>query len=251
MEIIDLNWPILLKLFLSHVITDFIFQPDAWVNDKKRNIWKSSKLYMHGCLAGLLAYTFVGSWEILWLPIIVGTAHIVIDGYKSKFEENLTIFLVDQVSHIIILTLCWMVIVQYNFQDILKLLSLIISNDKFLIYIFAYSLILWPSGKLMRKILSSINIKFEENIDTGYKNVGLWIGMIERILILTFILQNNYQIIGFLFAAKSIFRHRYNGLKNPQITIEYILLGTMLSFLIAIIIGLFSNAILSSLEIKM
>lgn len=250
MEIIDLNWPILLKLFLSHIITDFIFQPDAWVNDKKTNIWKSAKLYIHGCLAGILAYMFAGSWEILWLPLIVGVTHIVIDGYKSKFEENLTIFLVDQVSHIIILILCWMVIIQYNLQDILKLLRPIISSDKFLIYIFAYSLILWPSGKLMKRILSSINIKFEENIDTGYKNVGLWIGMIERILILTFVLQNNYQIIGFLFAAKSIFRHRYNGLKNSQITIEYILLGTMLSFLIAIIIGLFSNTILSSLEIK-
>lgn len=247
MEIIDLNWPILIKLFLSHIITDFVFQPDAWVDDKKTNIWKSVKLYIHGCLAGILAYMFVGSWEILWLPIIVGATHIVIDGYKSKFEENLTIFLVDQVSHIIILILCWIVIIQYNLQDVLELLRLIISSDKFLIYLFAYSLILWPSSKLMKRILSSINIKFEENIDTGYKNVGLWIGMIERILILTFILQNNYQIIGFLIAAKSIFRHRYNGIKNSQVTIEYILLGTMLSFLIAIIVGLLSNTILSSL----
>jgi len=248
MEIIELNWPILLKLFLSHIITDFIFQPDAWVNDKKRNIWKSSKLYIHGCLAGLLAYTFVGAWEILWLPIIVGATHIVIDGYKSKFEDNLTIFLVDQVSHIIILTICWMVIVQYNLQDILKLLKVIMPSDKILIYIFAYSLILWPSSKLMKRILSSMNINFGENIDTGHKNVGLWIGMIERTLILTFILQNNYQIIGFLIAAKSIFRHRYDGLEKSQVTIEYILLGTMLSFLIAIIVGLLSNTILSYLE---
>lgn len=247
MEIIDLNWPILIKLFLSHIITDFVFQPDAWVDDKKTNIWKSVKLYIHGCLAGILAYMFVGSWEILWLPIIVGATHIVIDGYKSKFEENLTIFLVDQVSHIIILILCWIVIIQYNLQYVLELLRLIISSDKFLIYLFAYSLILWPSSKLMKRILSSINVKFEENVDTGHKNVGLWIGMIERILILTFILQNNYQIIGFLIAAKSIFRHRYNGIKNSQVTIEYILLGTMLSFLIAIIVGLLSNTILSSL----
>ena len=247
MEIIDLNWSILIKLFLSHIITDFVFQPDAWVDDKKTNIWKSVKLYIHGCLAGILAYMFVGSWEILWLPIIVGATHIVIDGYKSKFEENLTIFLVDQVSHIIILILCWIVIIQYNLQDALELSRLIILSDKFLVYLFAYSLILWPSSKLMKRILSSINIKFGENVDTGHKNVGLWIGMIERILILTFILQNNYQIIGFLIAAKSIFRHRYNGIKNSQVTIEYILLGTMLSFLIAIIVGLLSNTILSSL----
>lgn len=247
MEIIDLNWPILIKLFLSHIITDFVFQPDAWVDDKKTNIWKSVKLYIHGCLAGILAYMFVGSWEILWLPIIAGATHIVIDGYKSKFEENLTIFLVDQVSHIIILILCWIVITEYNLQDVLKLLRLIISSDKYLIYLFAYSLILWPSSKLIKRILSSINIKFGEDVDTGHKNVGLWIGMIERILILTFILQNNYQIIGFLIAAKSIFRHIYNGIKNSQVTIEYILLGTMLSFLIAIIVGLLSNTILSSL----
>ena len=133
-------------------------------------------------------------------------------------------------------------------QVLKKLLKVIMPIDKILIYIFAYSLILWPSSKLMKRILSSMNINFGENIDTGHKNVGLWIGMIERTLILTFILQNNYQIIGFLIEAKSIFRHRYDGLEKSQVTIEYILLGTMLSFLIAIIVGLLSNTILSYLE---
>ncbi|GAH37664.1 unnamed protein product, partial [marine sediment metagenome] len=76
------------------------------------------------------------------------------------------------------------------------------------------------------------------------ENAGLWIGRIERILILTFILCQRYEIIGFLIAAKSIFRLNPSSNNFSQKYIEYILLGTMMSFLVAIITGLLTNYIL-------
>ncbi|MFO7902720.1 MAG: hypothetical protein R6U98_08675, partial [Pirellulaceae bacterium] len=40
----------------------------------------------------------------------------------------------------------------------------------------------------------------------GLFRAGLWIGRLERVLILTFFLLQRFEAIGFLIAAKSIFR---------------------------------------------
>ena len=61
---------------------------------------------------------------------------------------------------------------------------------------------------------------------------------------LTFILLQRYEMIGFLISAKSIFRLNPSNNNFSRKNIEYILLGTMMSFLVAIIIGLFTNYVL-------
>lgn len=69
-------------------------------------------------------------------------------------------------------------------------------------------------------------------------NAGKWIGYFERILILTFILTGTTEGIGFLLAAKSIFRFGELSKAQEIKTTEYVLIGTLASFTIAIIIGL-------------
>src|SRR5699024_1678830 len=57
-----------------------------------------------------------------------------------------------------------------------------------------------------------------------------YIGMLERVFIFVFIITGNWEGIGFLLAAKSIFR--FGDLKDSKdrnLT-EYILIGTLLSF---------------------
>ncbi len=71
----------------------------------------------------------------------------------------------------------------------------------------------------------------------GLPNAGKWIGYLERILILIFIFTNNIEGVGFLLAAKSIFRFgELNKSRDIKVT-EYVLIGTFLSFTIAIITG--------------
>ena len=67
---------------------------------------------------------------------------------------------------------------------------------------------------------------------------GQWIGYIERILILTFVLVGSFEGVGFLLAAKSVFRFgELNKAKEIQTT-EYVLIGTFASFTIAILTGI-------------
>ena len=72
----------------------------------------------------------------------------------------------------------------------------------------------------------------------GLPDAGKWIGYIERILIVTFIATHNFSAVGFLITAKSVFR--FSDIKSSadfRLT-EYVLLGTLFSFAIAILGGL-------------
>ena len=65
--------------------------------------------------------------------------------------------------------------------------------------------------------------------------VGKYIGILERILILTLTVTGNISAIGVVFAAKSI--ARFNELSKKQFA-EYYLVGTLLSFLLALAGGM-------------
>lgn len=74
--------------------------------------------------------------------------------------------------------------------------------------------------------------------DTLY-DAGKWIGITERIVIFSFVLLNQYEAIGFLIAAKSLLRFREGD--NAAKQSEYVLVGTLLSYALAILIGLLTK----------
>ncbi|WP_445773268.1 DUF3307 domain-containing protein [Shewanella sp.] len=66
---------------------------------------------------------------------------------------------------------------------------------------------------------------------------GELIGYLERLLILTFTLVGSYAAVGFVLAAKSIFRFgELNQSANRSMT-EYVLIGSLLSVVITTLIG--------------
>ncbi|MEZ5059668.1 MAG: hypothetical protein R2879_21765 [Saprospiraceae bacterium] len=72
---------------------------------------------------------------------------------------------------------------------------------------------------------------------------GIWIGRLERVLVLTFVLLDQFEAIGFLIAAKSILRFSDKSSNEPRKQTEYVLIGTLISFSIALFSGLIIGAI--------
>lgn len=79
----------------------------------------------------------------------------------------------------------------------------------------------------------------------GLENGGLWIGRLERLLIFLFIFINAPAGIGFLVAAKSILR--FSETKEDQRMAEYVLIGTLMSFALAIAAALLTQKCLAFL----
>ena len=86
-----------------------------------------------------------------------------------------------------------------------------------------------------------------EDREILYK-AGRWIGIIERVLILSFVFIQQFGAIGFLLAAKSVFR--FGDLKDGHDKghTEYVLIGTLLSFGLTILTGLFINRIIKTIH---
>ena len=108
---------------------------------------------------------------------------------------------------------------------------------KHLAMVIAYLLILKPTSSMISAVLvrySPINREDNDGLIAG----GEIIGYLERLLILTFVIKGQFAVIGFILAAKSIFRFGdLNNATNRNLT-EYVLLGSFLSVTITSFIGL-------------
>ena len=228
---------LLFRLILAHVLTDFIFQSNKWVEDKRKNQGKSKYLYAHGCLTAITAYTLVGDWKNLWIPIIIGGTHTLIDYLKLKLDKEGSIvgFLSDQFAHFVVLILIWLSLIETKglFEKIIPMAS----NLKILSIITGYIICTTPlsffvgiATKRWQEELKKVGT-VTENLLNG----GKWIGIIERLMIFTFVLLGKYEAIGFLITAKSILRFRQDTETKQS---EYVLVGTLLSYGLAIILGL-------------
>jgi hypothetical protein len=207
----DFDFALLLRLLIAHLLGDFLLQRKSWINDKITKKWTSGSLYLHIIIIGVLTYLFSGRFNNFWIPAVVMLTHYLTDVWKSFKGENLKFFIFDQFVHFIVLLIAWYFYVMPEI-DLILLLTAILNNLKILMIILAFIFVIWPAGYLIAKITKPWQQQIEGN--KGLKDAGRWIGMIERILILTFVLINQFTGIGFLIAAKSILR--FSDIKNTN-----------------------------------
>ncbi|WP_242492505.1 DUF3307 domain-containing protein [Methanolobus psychrotolerans] len=230
-----LNVSLLAKLILSHLLADFVFQSRSMVDDRFENKWRSRWLYMHGLIAGSLAYVLSGAFTYIWLFVAYTVSHILIDGFKSTRKDDLRWFILDQMAHIITILVVWTLIT--GPLSVVGELSFIpFAGTEMWVLLVAYIVVIWPSGIVIGKFTEPWQHDKEGNDGEGLLNAGLWIGRLERFLLLTFVLLDQYQAIGLLVTAKSIFRFT-----TDRKVSEYILIGTLLSFTIAVFIGIITK----------
>jgi len=236
----------LVLLLFSHILADFILQPNRWVDSKNENGWRSRHLYLHvflvAVLAGSVAWAFLGLITAVLVFMTFFISHLAIDITKSKCEDTIRSFVGDQAAHMIVIIFVWVTLFHPDLSSLQRYFS-----EPTLICIFvvllSYTLILQPAGIFISKMTRSWRDKInddDKNKGKSLESAGRYIGYLERFLILTFIIFQQYTAIGLLIAAKSIFRYNTN-----RITGEYILFGTLLSFSIAIFVGFVVNLFLS------
>lgn len=231
---------ILLKLLLAHIITDFILQPSTWVKNRQEKKYKSIYLYIHGMIAGVLSYLVVAKWSWIAIIPIITIVHTVIDLWKVYQKDKKELFFVlDQALHLISILIVWLLFSnQWNilFEKVVSY----IDQPKAIGFILGYTIILWPSGILIKELTSCWRREIEKDLpqNGSLNQAGKWIGYMERFLTLTLILLNQYSAIGFIFAAKSILRLNPSQQIQSKKYTEYILLGTLLSFTITFAVGM-------------
>lgn len=238
---------ILLKLFAAHLLADFLLQPRSWIRDKRERGYASGSLYKHAGVVLVLTWLLLQDWKHLGLPLFIALTHLGIDWWKSRQKDNLRSFLLDQFLHILMMLLGWAWYSHIEWSTITHTLVMLDRVDLYLVLV-GYIIAIWPFGY----IIALATDRWKEDLSrgknprlSGLPNAGMWIGRAERFLILTFILLNQYSAIGFLIAAKSVFR--FTGKlesDRDRKEAEYILIGTLLSFALAVALGIGVHALL-------
>lgn len=233
------NSLILIQLFLAHILTDFVLQPTSWVKHKRQYKGASYLLIIHSLLAGVLSLIFLQKWELWYVAVFISITHYLIDWWKLLQEkDNLKYFLLDQLFHLIIIILAWLYIIQ-EFQSVLPALRALLNSPAFLAVTAAYLIAIFPAGFLIGKATQRWQNEIEEDFQqNSLEAAGRYIGIFERILVLTFILTNNFAAIGLLIAAKSILRFSDKSETGARKQTEYVLIGTLMSFSLTILLGL-------------
>jgi hypothetical protein len=90
----------------------------------------------------------------------------------------------------------------------------------------------------MKIIFSKWNISKLTKDNESLKDAGTYIGILERLLVFIFIVVGHWEAVGFLITAKSVFRFGDLTASRERKLTEYILIGTLISFGIAIVISL-------------
>jgi len=225
----------LIKLIIAHLVGDFFLQPTSWVKDKEKNKLKSGKLYLHVLVHVVLIFVVFLSFNVWKIALSIGLLHLIIDALKSIFQTKKSariLFFVDQVLHFSSIVLVWHIF----YKGYLNIGF--INETKTWILLSGTLFLTMPTSIIMKVIIAKWLPESDDESPKSLQNAGKYIGILERVLIFVFILTNHFEAVGFLLAAKSIFR--FGDLKEAhdlKLT-EYVLIGTLLSFGIAIVISL-------------
>lgn len=233
-----------IKLLLAHLLGDFIWQPNSWVADKEAKKHKSIYLYLHILLHGILAAILVGEIQFIPYAVLIAVTHGIIDLIKLNFQKKKTKrtwFVLDQIAHVLILI---GVVLLYKDEPI----QFQWFNNQFWVLITGVLLITKPTSIFIKTIISIWTPESQNSHnDNSLATAGNYIGILERLFVFCFILTGHFEAIGFLLAAKSIFRFGdLKEAKDRKLT-EYVMIGTLMSFGISIITGLIVQAVLLQL----
>lgn len=214
-------------LMAAHAVGDFLLQPN-WLAAKKH---QPSFMLLHVTIHAFLAYVVLQAWACWQVAVFVLVIHAAVDlakhfcTRKHSKRDTAGVFALDQACHVLgLLFLAWLLV------ERAWLPSFTGHGFVVIVGVGGFAATVLGSGFLIAKCARRIVAENRLKLD-GLLNGGKLIGQLERALIFLFIFIGQPTGIGFLVAAKSILR--FEEARKQQLA-EYVLIGTLLSFSLAV-----------------
>ena len=239
-----------ITLLLAHVLGDFVLQSQRVVDGKAAGRLSAylEHIAVHALLSvlGLAIFTDqLGEGQVWLLLVAILISHPLIDWakttLKARSEHGLALFLADQALHIAIILIGAAWVSGFALRELIA--SALPLHHTIALIALGYAIALFGVGWLNSLMLKPLADRYAEETGRdhsvgreGLSKAGMIIGWLERALILTAVLLQSPVGVGFVLAAKSVFR--FENTKAGQQAAEYFIIGTMLSVAQAVLIGL-------------
>ncbi len=263
----------LLALFCGHFLGDFVLQTDRLVELKSKHFkW----LIFHVLQVSFLTWIFLGNFSAWWIVGILFILHLLVDYTKiwastkiqnsfSKVQKNISNsainsvgfgkkeygegrnfgwFIGDQLLHIFTLIVLWYCLSKFNvtvFQENKWELLLGIQYKKGILLLTGLAIGISGVGVVLKYQMAEFVVELGAQVKRGLPKGGKTIGILERLLVFMFVLAGKPEGVGFVIAAKSVFRIGELTNKQDKDHAEYIMIGTLRSFTYALAIAFITN----------
>lgn len=244
----------LLLLLTSHLLGDFVFQPDALIARKKSAIGMALNLGIVAFLAAIALSQATAAAR--YAVAVIAITHLAMDLSKTHLlGDKLWAFFADQAVHLAVIIIVAWIWPALAAASPISLLPADIQSPIYAGLALLNGLIIGvpAGGIIIRKLVEPIAPASPSANPSrtsapplspiaGMPNAGRYIGWLERGLTIAFLLIKQPEAIGFLLAAKSILRFRDIQDQNDRHQAEYIIIGTFLSFGWGLLVALGTRA---------
>ncbi|NLW46912.1 MAG: hypothetical protein GXY86_06215 [Firmicutes bacterium] len=259
----------LLLSILAIQLAIFIVAPGRKGTENYSNL-KLSIFLRHGLTVFGLLLLFLHGYQWLTLigyALLLTLIHLVIVfqvGLLNRIKNrslNLAVFIFEHLLQLVTIYIIWSWFDLQANPSVLRFYESIIpikafpslgglanqgvkpSLERFLLGAVFYIFICFGGSYLIEKFLFWLRNE-EEVIEEKTDSAGKWIGILERIIVLTLMLNNALDSVAFILTAKSI--ARFNELRNKNFA-EYYLIGTLASITLAICGGFLLKYLLTNI----
>lgn len=234
---------VLLALLLAHFLADFPLQT-AWIAEGKARGGRRALLahlatHLAVTVVALLVFApalLLSARTFAALTMLIG-GHALLDLGKVRLitdephRDGATLFLADQIAHLIILVLAWLIMAESTFALGWVVEFWNVVRPRLLVEMLVLVAFVFPTGYLIRYLLEPMKRSLTEDStggppSEGLSNAGLVLGWIERALLVFAFAEASMTAIGLIVGAKSI--ARFPEFKTRAFA-EYFLIGTLLS----------------------
>ncbi|MDJ0663767.1 MAG: hypothetical protein QNJ75_04355 [Acidimicrobiia bacterium] len=114
-----------------------------------------------------------------------------------------------------------------------------------LIIVSALALVWWPGAAMIRRLLASFDLGDTKSLPRP--GLGRWIGRFERTLIVLLLIAGAPTAVGLVVTAKSILRFPEITGDKPRMKPEYVLVGSLASWTLAVAVGYIATLLIDQL----
>lgn len=234
------GWQLFAVFVAAHALADFCLQPD-WLYSRKKDL---RYLSLHGLVHSLLVAAcidFEGRWTIA--VAIVFVTHVGVDALKLRFGgQSARAFVFDQVAHLLVLFVLAHELVRLTTLRCVVPAAYVPALAGAAGFVFAVFAGRYLIGLAIRDFEAARPEK-----QPGLPQAGRIIGQLERGLVFLLVLCDEAGAIGFLVAAKSVFRFGDLKAADERKESEYVIIGTLMSFGFATLVAFATRALLARL----
>lgn len=265
-------------ILLAHTLVDFLIQTDNVVKMKKEMNPKG--YFYHGLtlMITMLPILLLIKYNLIFIVfvkiLIIVVTHVVVDIIKEMIHKkhrnntafaakNAILFISDQLVHIMLIIIITKD-TTLDFNNVNEFVARVFLSGNvitysYLVKVFIVIYISFSGAYFIPSILEIIyrgvedyankldeilekDLNQEAKIFDNKVKTGKWIGIFERFLILIFLCINQFSLIGFIIAIKSLCRFK---LMENKVFSEYYLIGTMASLSYTFVLYSILNKILA------